>query len=219
MGTECANENAVAQFQQSRYNLQATSFWHDNNAMARNGFGRRVGLGKLLVIHDDWPARSSWTLSADGIELMKFKQFRLITLLLAISIIALLLAVFVERQTVIGQSSTHSPDGNWCLNLRLVEHSTLFSSRKILDADIEHRTNEHWNVTTSVPFNDADAKTISNQHSDYPIVWSDDSSTVNYWINEHLEDSMEIEANDEQHIFQRRLYSTTVTKSSKQIGG
>ena len=146
---------------------------------------------------------------------MQFRKFKLITLLFAISIIALLLAAFVEQQAVIGQSSTSSPDGNWCLNLRLVEHSTLFSSRKILDADMKHNTNKHWDVKTSIPLNDADAKTISNKHPDHPIVWSDDSTAVNYWINDQLEDSIKIEVNDVKHMFQRRLNSFSVTKSSK----
>ena len=118
-----------------------------------------------------------------------------------------------------GQSSTLSPDGNWCLKLRLVEYSTLFSNRKFLEANIEHSTNKHWDVETSIPVNDADAKTIGNQHPDHPIVWSDDSTTVNYWINNQLEDSIKIEANDEQHVFQRRLYSTTVTNHIKKNGG
>lgn len=142
---------------------------------------------------------------------MKRSKFKITHLLLAILIAAFLLACFVEQHSVVGQSSTTSPDGNWCLKLKLVEHTRLFSSRKTFDAGIEHRTNKDWDVSSSIPFNDADPKTVSNLNQDYPIVWSDDSSTVTYWINENLEDSMKIETGDGEFRFQRKLYSMSVT--------
>lgn len=147
-----------------------------------------------------------------------FRKFRIAHLFLVMALIALIVALFVERKAVTGQSSTLSPDGNWCLNLRLTEYSTLFTNRKILDADIVHSTNTNWNVKTSIPINGADARTISNRNPKLPIAWTEDSTTVNYWINDHLDDFIKIEANDEQHKFQRKLYSTTVTKSSKKPG-
>ena len=143
----------------------------------------------------------------------KFK-FKIAHLLLAILLVGLILASFVEQQNVIGESSTLSPDGNWCLKLKLIEYSTLFSSYKRLDAKIEHSTNEKWNVSTSIPFDAADAETIGNQDHDYPVVWSEDSTTVNYWINKELADSISIEVSDGEFKFQRDLYSTTVTHSN-----
>jgi hypothetical protein len=142
---------------------------------------------------------------------MRYKKFTILSLLLAVLIIALILASLVERQAVIGQSTTRSPDGNWCLDLKLVEHSTLFRSRKILHADIEHRTNEDWRMSTSTPLDDADRTTISNQDQNYPITWSDDSATVTYWINKQLEDSMKIETSGGQFEFQRELNSFSYT--------
>ena len=150
---------------------------------------------------------------------MRYRKFKILHLLLAVAIVALILAIVVEQHSVIGRSSTRSPNGQWCLNLRLIEKATLFTSRKVLDADVEHSTNEAWNVKTSIPLDHADAKTISNQHPDYPIVWSDDSTTVNYWINEQQEDFIRIEADDTEHTFQRGLYSTTVTYTSAKDGG
>ncbi|MEM6471244.1 MAG: hypothetical protein AAF802_16910 [Planctomycetota bacterium] len=144
----------------------------------------------------------------------RFRKFRLVTLLLVVAAAACLLAALVEQSSVVGQSSTSSPDGDWCLNLRLVEHSTLFSSRKVLDADIQHRANEKWNVHTSIPMDDADALMISNQHPDHPILWSADSATVTYWINDQFEDSIRIQVDETSHTFQRRLLSTTITTPS-----
>lgn len=147
------------------------------------------------------------------------RKFKVVCLLLVVCLVALCLEAFVQQTKVIGRSSTLSPDGNWCLDLRLVEDSTLFASRRTLNANIKHSENSDWDVLTSIPFDDADAKTISNQNPDHPIVWSDDSASVTYWINDQLEDLIKIEANDEQHIFQRRLYATTVTNYVKTNGG
>lgn len=114
------------------------------------------------------------------------------------------------------QSSTRSPDGSWCLDLKLVQHSTLFHSRKVLDSRIKHITNPDWNVGASIPLNDADAKTISNEHPEHPIVWSKDTCKVSYWINEQMEDSIEIETEGGQFRYQRDLYDTSVTYTDKQ---
>lgn len=142
---------------------------------------------------------------------MRFKKFTILHLILAVLVVALALASFVEQRAVIGESATRSPNGDWCLKLQLLEYSTLFTSRKVLDADVEHSSNPDWTVKTSIPLADADAKTISDQHADHPIVWSEDSSTVSYWINEQREDWIKIEASEEQFKYQRDLYSTTVT--------
>ena len=45
--------------------------------MDRSGFGRRVRLGNLLVIYDDWPARSSWTLSLKVMPTSELPDLRL----------------------------------------------------------------------------------------------------------------------------------------------
>ena len=145
------------------------------------------------------------------LKVMQYKKITILSLLLAVSIVAFILASLVERQAVIGQSKTYSPDGNWCLDLKLVEHSTLFRSRKILWAAIEHTTNKDWVMSTSTPLDDADGKTISNQDQNHPIIWSDDSSTVTYWINNQLEDSIKIETNGGQFKFQRDLNSFSYT--------
>lgn len=150
---------------------------------------------------------------------IQFKKFKIVHLLLAVLVIAIILAGLVEQQEVIGQSKTRSPDGNWSLNLKLTEYSTLLSSRRTLDAVIEHSTNEDWTVSTSVPFDDADARTIGNEDQNYPIVWSEDSSTVNYWINEDLEDCISVEANSERFKFKRKLYSVSVIHSSPKNSG
>lgn len=142
---------------------------------------------------------------------MRIPKFKTFHLFLAVLLIALLLACINEQKSVVGHSSTESPDGTWRLDLRLTEFSTLFRSRKTLDASVLHKTNKEWDVSTSIPFDDADAETISNQIPECPIVWSDDSKTVHYWINRELEDWIKIEATDLQHKFQRKLYSTTVT--------
>ena len=141
---------------------------------------------------------------------MKFKRFRLVTLLVAVTVIAIILAAVIEQRSIIGQSSTTSPNGDWSLHLRLTKKSTLFTSHQVLDAEIRHRENANWNVKTSIPRDDADAVTISDQNPDYPIVWSEDSTTVNYWINDQLEDVIRIEVDDQYHTFERKLNSTTV---------
>ena len=126
---------------------------------------------------------------------MQYKTFKIFHLLLTVLIIAFILACLVEQQSTIGQSTTRSPDGEWCLELKLVEHSTLFRSRKTILANVEHATNKYWVMSISVPFDDADSKTISDQDENHPIIWSDDSSTVSYWINKQLDDSIKIETN------------------------
>lgn len=142
---------------------------------------------------------------------MRYRKFKIVHLLLTILLVAFFLASFIEQKLIVGQSTTRSPDGKWCLDLKLVEYSTLFTSRKVLDAVVDHVINDDWDVSTSVPLDDADAETISNLNQDFPIVWSDDSSTVSYWINKRLEDSIMIEANDGEFKFQRDLYSLSVT--------
>ena len=153
------------------------------------------------------------------LKLMRYKKFTILFLLVAVSIFGFYLASLVERQAVIGQSTTRSPDGNWCLDLKLVEHSTLFRSRKILHADIAHSTNKDWDVSTAIPLDAADPKTISNLDQNHPIVWSDDSSMVSYWINRQLEDSIKIETNGGQFKFQRDLGSFSVTHTPPKKGG
>ena len=140
-------------------------------------------------------------------------------LLFAILVIAIVLASAIEQRSVIGQSTTVSPDETWSFELVLVEYSTLFQSRKILNADMVHFKNKNWNVSTSIPLNHADAKTISNRHPDHPILWSDDSSTVSYWINEQLKDSITISANQLQREFKRDLHSISVKYTPKKSGG
>ena len=150
---------------------------------------------------------------------MQYKKFKIFHLLLAVLIIAFILACLVEQQSVIGQSTTSSPDGKWCLDLKLVEHSTLLRSRKTLLADVEHTTNKDWVMSTSVPLDDAESKTISNQDENHPIIWSDDSSTVSYWVNKQLEDSIKIETNGGQFKFQRKLNSFSYTYTPSKNGG
>lgn len=137
---------------------------------------------------------------------MKHQRTIIAWLGLALFMVVLTVAASSERKTVIGQSATPSPDGNWSLQLKLVEYSTLWQSRKVLDADLIHQSNRDWDVRTSIPMPHADAVTISNQHPNHPIIWSDDSSTVSYWIDSQLKDTIQIEANDEKHVFQRDLY-------------
>lgn len=149
----------------------------------------------------------------------KFLKFKLAHVLLFVLAVALVLACFVEKEAIIGQSSTSSPDGNWILNLKLTEFSTLVSSRKRFDTNLKHSTNSDWDVSTSVPFNDADAIIISNQNPSHPVVWSDDSSTVSFWINHNVDDWIKIEAESRQFKFQRKLNSVTVTETSASNGG
>ena len=87
----------------------------------------------------------------------------------------------------------------------------MFTSRKMLEAGVKHSTIEKWDTTSSIPFNDADARTISDLEKGHPIVWSDDSSTVSYWINKQRKDSMTVELTDRQFKFKRDLYSLSVT--------
>ena len=75
----------------------------------------------------------------------------------------------------------------------------------MLDADLAHHSNRDWDVRTSIPLEHADATTISNKNPEYPVVWSDDSSAVTYWVNGELKDTIRIEANDERHVFERDL--------------
>lgn len=110
-----------------------------------------------------------------------------------------------ERKKVVGESSTSSPDGNWALQLRLVEYSTLLNSRRVLDADLVHLSRPDWSVRTSVPVQQSDALTISNEDPDHPVAWSADSSAVSYWIHDQLRDTMRIEADEEKHLFERDL--------------
>ena len=84
---------------------------------------------------------------------MKYRKFSLAMAFLAVLIFAVGLAGCVEQRAVAGQSSTRSPDGNWCLHLRLTEYSNIFTSHKILDANLEHSSNSKWNVNTSVTQN------------------------------------------------------------------
>ena len=130
------------------------------------------------------------------------KSFLLVTGLA----LTMALASTIERTEVIGQSSIASPDGNWKLHLHLIEHSTLVSSHRVLDADLAHRFNRDWDVRTSIPVDQADGTMISNKNPEYPVVWSDDSSAVTYWVNSELKDTIRIEANDERHVFERDLY-------------
>ena len=150
---------------------------------------------------------------------MPIRKFKIFHLLLAVLIIAFILACLVEQQSVIGQSTTSSPDGKWCLDLKLVEHSTLLKSRKTLLAAVKHTTNKDWVMSTSVPLDEADSKTISNQDENHPIIWTNDSSTVSYWINKQLEDSIKIETNSGQFKFQRKLNSFSYTYTPSKNGG
>ena len=97
--------------------------------------------------------------------------------------------------------------------MKLIEYVTLFSSRKVLEADVVHATHGDWTVRTSIPLDHADARTISNKHPDYTIVWSDDSSRVSYWINEDVEDFIKIEADAERVTFQRGLFGFRVVET------
>lgn len=138
---------------------------------------------------------------------MRYRKFTIPGLLLAGLAAVLIVASFVERQVVIGQSTTCSPDGNWCLDLKLVEHSALFRSRKMLHAKFQHRKEQLWRVLMISPQDDADGKTIGNQDQNHPVTWSDDSSTVTYWINKQRRDSMKTETNGGQVEFHRDLDS------------
>lgn len=148
---------------------------------------------------------------------MKRKLF-LLSFLIAAVLTVLLVANSVERRTLIGQSSTSSPDGNWKLHLQLVEYSTLLNKRKVLDADLVHASRRDWDVKTSIPLPNANAETISNQNPDHPVTWSDDSSNVSYWINDQQKDTIRIEANEERHVFQRDLNALRVISSNKTAG-
>ena len=150
---------------------------------------------------------------------MKTWKLKLSHMFLLVLTAAIALACFVEQKSVVGESTTSSPDKNWRLNLKLVEHSTLIYSRRTLDTHLAHSTKSGWDVKTSIPFDDANAEMIGNKDPDHPVVWSDDSVTVSYWINEGLEDWMKIEANSRQHKFQRKLSSLTAIQSSPGGGG
>lgn len=138
--------------------------------------------------------------------MMKRQRTIIVWFGLALFMVILTVAASIERKSVIGQSATPSPDGNWSLQLKLVEYSTLWHRRKVLDADLIHKSNRDLDVRTSIPMQQADAVTISNQHPDHPIVWTADSSKVSYWIDTQLKDTIQIEADDEKHVFQRDLY-------------
>ena len=138
------------------------------------------------------------------LEIMKRKMIKSFLFVAALAI-TIALASTIERTEVIGQSSNKSPDGNWNLRLQLTKRSTLLSSHRVLDADLAHHSNRDWDVRTSIPLEHADAATISNKNPDYPVVWSDDSSAVTYWVNSELKDTIRIEANDERHVFERDL--------------
>lgn len=131
----------------------------------------------------------------------------------------IVLAVVFERRTVIAKSSTRSPDGQWCLNLELTEFSNLVGSRKVLDTHVEHYANTKWSVKTSIPMKDADARVISNQDPDQPIVWSADSTTVSYSINDKIKEVIEIEADENYHRFRSELLATSITCPGGLAGG
>jgi hypothetical protein len=150
---------------------------------------------------------------------MKRTAYILALLLSAVLLVVLTVAGSVEKKTVTGQSSTASPDGNWSLRLQLVEYSTLLKTRKVLDADLVHKSRRDWDVNTSIELPHADAIAISNQHPDHPVIWSDDSSVVSYWINAEHKDTIRIEANDQRHVFQRELSKTHVIFYPNKIGG
>ena len=152
-------------------------------------------------------------------KVMLNRKFKIFHLLLAVLIIAFMLPCLVEQQSVIGQSTTCSPDGKWCLDLKLVEHSTLLKSRKTLLAGVKHTANKDWVMSTSVPLDEADSKTISNQDENHPIIWTNDSTTVNYWINKQLEDSIKIETNSGQFKLQSKLNSFSYTYTPSKNGG
>ena len=120
---------------------------------------------------------------------------------------------------MIGQSSNISPDGNWNLRLQLIERSTFLSSHRVLNTDLAHHSNREWDVRTSIPLDKADATTISNKNPEYPVVWSDDSSAVTYWVNGELKDTIRIEANDERHVFERDLYNLRAVWYRNKDGG
>jgi hypothetical protein len=94
---------------------------------------------------------------------MRRRKFTIFHLLLAILVIALALASFVEQRTTVGQFKSLSPDGNWALDLKLTEYTTLFSSRKMVTTDLDHTTDEKsiWAVTHWISLDDANGKTIS----------------------------------------------------------
>ena len=150
---------------------------------------------------------------------MKARRFKIRHLLVVVLIVAFVLASVVEQGVVIARSSTRSPDGNWSLKLELVEHSTVFSSRKMLHASVNHSTNSEWHVSTSIPFDDANAAFISDQDRHHPVSWSEDSSSETYWIHDELQDCMTIKASSEQFVFKRNLYSLTVTHGATSDGG
>lgn len=150
---------------------------------------------------------------------MKRTKYRLALLLSVVLLVVLAVAASFEKKTVTGQSSTASPDGNWSLDLQLVEYSTLLKTRKVLDANLVHKTRRDWDVNTSIVLPHAEAITISNRHPDHPVIWSDDSSVVSYWINEQHKDTIRIEANDQRHVFQRDLSKTHVIFHPNKNGG
>lgn len=154
-----------------------------------------------------------------GLRKMKRTRYLLSFLILTLAACLLVAAVSVERKTVVGQSSTSSPDGNWTLQLRLVNLSTLLRSRQMLDAELIHKARPDWDVRTSIPWPNANPEMISNRDPHHPVVWSDDSSNVSYWINDQLKDTMRIEANEEIHLFERDLYALRAvwyTKASEE---
>ncbi len=146
-------------------------------------------------------------------KLSQFKKFTILHLLLVALVVALILASVVEQQKVTGQSKTRSPDGNWSLELKLIEHWTLFSSRQTLKADLVHATNSDWTMLTSVPISDADAKMIGDEDPNHPVSWSDDSSMVTYWISKQLEDAIKVQASSEKFVFDRKLGPFSYSRS------
>lgn len=153
-------------------------------------------------------------------KFLSYKQFTIFHLLLAVSIAALILASLVEQQSLIGRSKTVSPDGNWSLQMKLIEHSTLFSRRKTLSTTIEHATIDEWGLSQTYPLDEASGTTISNLDPHRPIIWSEDSSTVTYWINKEIEDSIKVATDGTTFTYQRewnsfRCWFTPTTVTSK----
>ena len=64
---------------------------------------------------------------------------------------------------IVGQYLSKSPGGDWTVQLKLIEHSTLFSSRKTVATIVDHTTDKNsiWALTHRIPLDDAHGQTVS----------------------------------------------------------
>ena len=103
-------------------------------------------------------------------------QFNLRFALLAVALLAILLAYFVEHEQVLESTTIKTDDGNYFLKVTTAKHSTFFTSRLTVNAHIGLSSGERYLCgyysRIGAPYTD----------SETPVSLRDDSDHLPHWI-------------------------------------